>query len=249
MEKEQFEQSNNTLENQVEKFDFEGHEVNFVIDEAGKAKVETPDGLTPEQEAKFKQNVPSLMAALNKKNLDGKKELSEKEQEIELEREKLKLEREKLEVERQRIYSQPAQQSNPVKECFGVETWEDVNELFVSNPAAYHSGMAKYSNLQAVQNVTPKVAEMVTRQTIEASGVNIQEVLSLQSHYGISSLQQAFELHKSINNKPTGEKKNLRASVQAEAVEIMPKGTLNKKQPSEEQKIKEIQQRILSAKG
>lgn len=216
--------------NNVEKFDYEGKEVIVGTRDDGQQVILTPEGLTEEQEEKFKNQAPSLIAALNKKNFDAKREL-----------ESLDLKRKELELRERELNLMQAQNRPEPKEMnlmslLGVTTAEEVIEITMSDPVRYTNAVVELAanKSNAVSEAT--LAQLSIKSNIQADGYSVSEVEAFMRSHSIGNLSSAYNLYKIQNARTTNPSQGVKRNMQSNAPEILPAGGLTKK-VTEEQKL------------
>lgn len=235
-------EGNATLNN-VETLMFEGKEVVYSKDESG-ISVEMPEGLTEEEENKFRANVPSLVAKLNKSNFDVNREKEE------LAKEKEKLLQDKLEFERQRneILSSkrdtPLTKEDPFIKAFGTDDPDKLIELQTTNPVGYARMQAEYNRLIIGEQTNNQLSNILNQNAFDsqvlAEGYNPAEVKAFLNSNGFADREKGFAFFKMMNDKPTIGKTNVRQEVQEKAANILPSGSIKPKATNEAKMLKEL---------
>ena len=212
----------------IEKFNFEGKEVAYTVDESGKAMVETPEGLTPDEEKKFVEQVPSLLASLNKKNLEGKQMLSDYEakmKELELKERELKLK----EAELASKSTQATSDKRDIFSFFGVGDKDALSELAISDPEYYAEKMSDYVAYKSNPQISRTLGEYAIDSQMTAEGYDPNAVKAFMRSQSITDVSSAYNLYKMLNPKTANSAYGVRQTMQANAPEIMPAGSLTKK--------------------
>jgi len=234
----------NATPNNVETLMFEGKEVVYSKDESG-INVEMPEGLTEEEETKFRANVPSLVAKLNKSNFDANREKEE------LAKEREKLLQDKLEFERQRnqILSSkqsetPSQKEDPFIIAFGTDDPDKLIELQNTNPVGYARMQAEYNRLIIGEQTNSQLSNILNQNAFDsqvlAEGYNPAEVKAFLNSNGFADREKGFAFFKMMNEKPTIGKTNVRQEVQEKAANILPSGSIKPKATNEAKMLKEL---------
>lgn len=211
----------------IEKFNFEGKEVAYTVDESGKATVEMPEGLTQEQERKFTEQVPSLLASLNKKNLESKHMMSDYEakmKELELKERELKLKEAELSLK-----PQVKEDKKDIYSFFGVSDKDALSEMQISDPEYYAEKMADYITYKSNPQISRTLSEYAIDNQITAEGYDPNAVNAFMRSQHITDRQSAYNLYKMLNPKSANSAYGVRQNMQANAPEILPAGSLTKK--------------------
>jgi hypothetical protein len=215
--------------NNVEKFDFKGHEVTYGKNSEGKDVVVTPDGLTEDETKEFVSQVPSLLASLNKKGFTLNRELEE----LELKKRELDLREKELMLKANS--QEPKQtQSLTIMSILGVADKDDLAELMVSDPDRYAEGLATLAEYKSNAKYEVSLRQNTIENQIAISGYNPEEVKAFMRSHSIGDLNSAFSLFKTLNAKAENPSMNVRRNVQADAPDILPAGSLTKKPKAED---------------
>ena len=240
----------NATPNNVETLMFEGKEVVYSKDDSG-ISVEMPEGLTEEEETKFRANVPSLVAKLNKNNFDANRAKEELAKERENAKEREKLLQDKLDFERQRnqILSSkqsetPSQKEDPFIIAFGTDDPDKLIELQNTDPVGYARMQAEYNRLIIGEQTNSQLSNILNQNAFDsqvlAEGYNPAEVKAFLNSNGFADREKGFAFFKMMNEKPTIGKTNVRQEVQEKAANILPSGSIKPKATNEAKMLKEL---------
>lgn len=201
-------------EENVEKFgvNFEGKEYSAQITEDG-ITVEADDIPESKHEA-LEKEVKAQLAAAKKKNFD-------------LNREKEELDRKARELEERerRLQETPKPEPtthNPIREAYGVETWDEVAQLAVDDPARHAEGVSNYAALSAQKRGAQAAYDAMLESQIRNEGFNPQEVKRFATLHGISNMASAYAFFKR-EQKPVSKGISL-PDLQKASVKIAPSG-------------------------
>jgi hypothetical protein len=220
-------EGNVSLDN-VEVFNYEGKEVRYMVGEDGQAKVETPEGLTADQERKFNEQVPSLLASLNKKNYDAKREYGE----LDLKKKELELKERELALREAEIKGMRKEEApkNDFLHYMGVSDKEELTELQLNDPVSYAERFGDWiADTKSNAQISATFAEQTLASQVAMEGYDVELVKAFQRSHHIGDFKSAFELYKGISTRPTNSSQRVRQSMQANAPEILPAGSLTKK--------------------
>lgn len=161
-----------------------------------------PDGMPEDKLAALtakEKELKAALAAAKKKGFESNRKAEEL-----AERERKLAEREAaLATAPAATQTHPAaNQSNAMaKRCWGVETFDDAEDLRVSDPTAYYEGLARFNQESASSVSAQRVQEEFIRNAIRSEGFNPQEIEAHAKAFGIVNLSTAFEHYKLKNAK------------------------------------------------
>lgn len=199
-----------------------------------------PDDLPEEKRADLENKADEFkhtLASAKRKAFEAKREKEDVErarQELEQEREALRKEREAINSRKPKISNTD---DNALLRAFGVETWDEVSQLQVENPAEYHNGLARYNAERSATDAYNRLRDEAINNTIINDGFNPNTVAAFAKAKGISSLEVAYDYYKRVTDKPKGISL---AEIQKKAVKLVPKGSAQPKAPAKTEGMKEI---------
>lgn len=142
------------------------------------------------------------MASAKRKAFEAnrqKDDLARQREELEREREAFRKEREMSTGEAK---AKPT--GNVTPEVFGVETWDEVTQLQMSDPATYHRMLAAHNADVASERTMQSVRNSAVVDAINHEGYDANEVQRFAKSNGITNLGVAFDYFKRVNTKPSG---------------------------------------------
>ena len=234
--KDQESNGGNATPNQVETVMFEGHEVLIGKNEKGENIID-PQDAPAEVVEKLNQQATSLLASLNKKNLDAKKELSDLElrkKELELKEREIENRRKELELESSRTNTKPHVKTDDELwlEIFGTDSNEDLQEMSINDPKGYAQKQAKYASLVAVNSQKSQLSAFQQEQALSAriisEGYSPDDVRAIANTWGISDMNKAFDLLKQQQKPRQTVPQNMVGQVQADSAKVLPGGLKTK---------------------
>ncbi len=193
-----------------------------------------PDGISEEKLKSLESKVDEFkhtMASAKRKAYEVNREkddLARQRAELEAEKEAFRKEREMSTGEAK---AKPT--GNVTPEVFGVETWDEVTQLQMSDPATYHRMLAAHNADVASERTMQSVRNSAVVDAINNEGYDANEVQRFAKSKGISNLATAYDYYKRVNDKPKGLSL---AEIQQKAVKFVPRGqgdpNVSKKIPS-----------------
>lgn len=142
------------------------------------------------------------MASAKRKAFEANREkddLARQRAELEAEKEAFRKEREMSTGEAK---AKPT--GNVTPEVFGVETWDEVTQLQMSDPATYHRMLAAHNADVASERTMQSVRNSAMIDAINHEGYDANEVQRFAKSNGITNLGVAFDYFKRVNTKPSG---------------------------------------------
>lgn len=136
---------------------------------------------------------------------------------------------------------QPKTDDADLLECFGVDSWEDVQVLQVENPAQYYKGLATYNAKKSTEAAMQNLRTEGVLAVIKSEGYNPYEVKAFAEAQGITRLDVAFDYYKRVNEKPKGESL---ADIQKKSVKFVPRSTGDGRTQKKVQSLKEMYDEI-----
>lgn len=191
--------------------EIDGYKARVGEDENGDIVVEAPEDLPADKLAGFTakaEEYGKTLSAAKKKNLDLNKEKEE------LETERRRLEAEKAEFEAQKralTMNPPAPQPNGsdsetemIKRHFGVNSWQEVEDLRTDNPDKFYQANANYQAEISARAASKAAGLETMRSQMRTEGYDPSEVEVFARAKGITDLNTAFDYYKRVNDKPKG---------------------------------------------
>lgn len=143
------------------------------------------------------------MASAKRKAFEAnrqKDDLARQREELEREREAFRKEREMLSAEESKATST----GKLTPEAFGLETWDEVAQLQMTDPGVYHNLMAAHNATVASEKAMQSVRNSAMIDAINHEGYDANEVQRFAKSNGITNLGVAFDYFKRVNTKPSG---------------------------------------------
>jgi len=216
---------NNVVVDFTETAEIDGFKTRYGEDDEGNIVFETPSDLPDDKAASFERKANEFVNTLGsakKKNLDLNIEKAN------LEAEKRKLEQERAAFEASKSAQTQTQQpvsheAALIKRHFGVETWDEVEDLRAENPGKFYTAQANF-NAEIASNQAMNVSRLETiRAQIRGAGYNAQEIEAFAKAKGISDLDTAFDYYRRVTQTPAG--KPLSQVQKERSVRIVPPST------------------------
>lgn len=227
-------EGNDTLEDTVEatvkKVKIGGHEITAKFDDMNNIiEWERPEGMSDEDFRKLQNKVNNYEGALSNAQKDR---LEAKRLREQMEKNNALLEKQ---IANQNQTQQPSTVKTPKQEAFGDLTWAEIDDLKVTDPAAYEKGMDIYHEKLAdekasrgVQMTRAELEESATINEIRATGTDPNAVKVWQKQFQMGNLKAAWLNYQATHEVKPVSPGNRTIQKQAGSPSVVPKDTLSR---------------------